>query len=137
MSYRYPIMPDEVAVTINFLASDPYIQQYTPVTIAGDLKGWVYPQRRIVVSTSGGTLANPKRVSSPRIDINVYAEEKVIAKDIALAAVAAILSMKNYVDEDNSAVVVEVEPTTPADITDQLNSHPRFVFDATIFIRPL
>lgn len=130
----YPIFPDEVKVAINFLKNHPYITAYGPVSVAGDLKGYTAPMRWISVQATGGTEENPVRVSAPRVDINVYAEEKPVAKNLALAACAALKSMKNHVTED--AVVIRVSTSTPADLTDPVNSQYRFVADATIHIRP-
>lgn len=134
MMYNYPIFPDEVKVAIDFLSNHPYITEWSPIRVAGDLKGFVAPQRWIYVISSGGDTLNPVRVSAPRVDINIYAESRYTAKQIAKAACAAILSMKNHVTDN--AVITGVEVSTPADLTDPINASPRFVADATIRIRP-
>lgn len=134
MMYDYPIFPDETKIAIEFLTQHPYVTQYGPIKVAGDLKGFVAPARWIYVMSTGGGIENPVRVSAPRVDINVYAESRYVAKRIAQAACAALLSMKNHVTDD--AVVTFVETSTPADLTDPINASPRFVADATIHIRP-
>lgn len=132
--YDYPIMPDEVKHVIAHLSSHKYITDYAPIRVSGDLKGFNAPMRWITVQETGGSRENPVRVAAPRVDINVYAENRVVAKSIALAACGAMLSMKNKVFND--AVIVRVEVSTPANLTDPVNSNPRYVFDATIHIRP-
>jgi hypothetical protein len=131
---EYPTAPDEVEVAINFLASHAKILAFAPVIVAGDLKGFVAPMRWITVMTTGGTEDIPVRLFAPRVDINVYAETKPVAKRLMLAASAALKSMRNHMTAD--AVVTGVEMSTPADLTDPVNNNPRFTADATIHIRP-
>lgn len=130
----YEIMPDETKHVIGYLSGHPYLSSFSPVTVAGDLKGFVAPERWITVLETGGSDENPVRVAAPRVDINVYAETRGVAKRLAQAARAAMKSMKNTVFDD--AVVIRVACSTPANLTDPVNSQPRFVFDATIHIRP-
>lgn len=134
MDYLYPIMPDETKHAIEYLNGHEYLSSFAPYTVSGDLKGFVAPARWITVQETGGSDANPVRVAAPRIDINVYAETRPVAKRLALAAIAAMKSMKNSVFDD--AVVIRVETSTPANLTDPVNAQPRYVFDATIHIRP-
>lgn len=132
--YTYPVMPDETEITIEYLAEHPLILQFPELRVSGDLKGFVAPARWITVQETGGSEDNPKRVNAPRVDINVYAETRNVAKTIARNAVAAMKSMKNTVFED--AVVILVETSPPANLTDPVNAQPRYAFDATIHIRP-
>lgn len=132
---EYPIFPDEVEIAINFLKQHPKVLQFQPITIAGDIKGLRVPERWISVQSTGGSDINPHRVSAPRVDVNVYAETKPLAKRITLAICSALKEMKNHVTDN--AVIVNVETSTPADLTDPINASPRFVADATIFLRPL
>jgi hypothetical protein len=132
--YNYPVFPDEILVVIEFLENHPYLASFSPVTIASDLKGYLAPDRWISVQATGGNDENKVRVAAPRVDVNVYAESKPLTKAIALAAVAAIKSMKGYTN--SKAVVINTDVSLPADLTDPVNSNPRYVFDATIYIRP-
>lgn len=133
MTYVYPVMPDETQHVIEYLASHSLLSELT-LTVSGDLKGFVAPARWITVQETGGSEENPVRVNAPRIDINVYAESRYMAKTIARYAIAAIKSMKNTVFSD--AVIIRVETSPPANLTDPVNAQPRYVFDATIHIRP-
>jgi predicted DNA-binding ArsR family transcriptional regulator len=132
--YMYPIFPDEVEFIINFLETHPYIVDYSPVTVASDLTGYVSPNRWISVQATGGNKLTKQRVSASRVDVNVYAESKPVAKRIALATVAALESIKGH--SNLEAVVINADVSLPSDLTDPVNSNPRFVFDATITIRP-
>ena len=134
MAYEYPVMPDETQHTIEYLTGHPLLEEFTGLTVAGDLKGFVAPARWITVQETGGSEENPVRVNAPRVDINVYAESRFVAKTIARTAIAAMKSMKNAVFTD--AVVTKVETSPPANLTDPVNAQPRYVFDATIHIRP-
>lgn len=134
MDYEYPIFPDETEHVIEYLNGHANLASFSPVTVAGDLKGFVAPSRWITVQETGGSDENPVRVAAPRVDINLYAESRPVAKKMALAAIAAMKSMKNKVFND--AVIIRVETSTPANLTDPVNAQPRYVFDATIHIRP-
>lgn len=134
MVYEYPVFPDETKHVIEYLDGHPLLSSFTPYTVAGDLKGFVAPARWITVQETGGSEENPVRVAAPRVDINVYAESRYVAKWIARVAIAAMKGMKNAVFDD--AVIIRVETSTPVNLTDPVNSQPRYVFDATIHIRP-
>lgn len=132
--YNYPVFPDETKHVIGYLSSEALLLGFAPYTVAGDLKGFVAPERWITVQETGGSEENPIRVNAPRLDINIYAESRYVAKEIARYAVAALKSMKNSVFDD--AVIIRVETSPPVNLTDPVNAQPRYVFDATIHIRP-
>lgn len=128
--YDYAVHPDEVKAVIEFLEADSRLPD---IDIAGDLKGWHAPEERITVQTTGGSFEGV-RTGTPRLDVNVYAPSKPAAKELALTACAVLRSMKNY--NNSEIVIIKVEPSWPADITDPINSNPRFVFDLNLWIRP-
>lgn len=130
----YDIMPDETKHVIEYLNGHLYLAEFATYRVAGDLKGFVAPARWITVQETGGSDENPYRVAAPRVDINIYAESRGVAKRMAQAARAAMKSMKNVIFDD--AVFIRVETSTPANLTDPVNAQPRYVFDATIHIRP-
>lgn len=132
MQPELAIHPDEVVAVISYLEASDRLAPYA-VDIAGDLKGWVAPEKRITVQTTGGSFGG-KRTATPQLDFNVYAPSKFLAKQIALTAVADLRSMKNYYTDE--IVIIRAEPSWPADITDPINSNPRFVFDLNLWIRP-
>lgn len=126
------VHPDEVIAVIDYLQASTRLAPYD-VNIAGDLKGWHAPDKWITVQTTGGSFEG-LRTATPRLDLNVYAPSKPLAKEIALTAVAELRSMKNHTTDD--LVVIRAEPSWPADITDPINSNPRYVFDLNLWIRP-
>lgn len=132
--YVYPVMPDETKHVIEYLNGHELLTSFVPYTVAGDLKGFVAPERWITVQETGGSEENPVRVNAPRVDINIYAESRYVAKTIARHAIAAMKSMKNSVFDD--AVITKVETSPPVNLTDPVNAQPRYAFDATIHIRP-
>lgn len=126
------VHPDEVVAVIEYLEASDRLAPFD-VDIAGDLKGWQAPEKRITVQTTGGGFEG-LRTATPQLDINVYGPSKYVAKQIALTVCADLRSMKNYNNSD--IVIIRAEPSWPADITDPINSNPRFVFDLNLWIRP-
>lgn len=133
MLYNYEIMPDETLVLIEYLEASAALAPYG-LTIAEDLKGWHAPEKWITVQATGGRLEGV-RTGNPRVDINVYAPAKPLAKRIALTAVAEIRSIKNFITAE--AVVIKADPSWPNDLTDTINSNPRYTFDVDLWLRPL
>lgn len=73
---------DPVAGVIDILTNyTPELAPYEIVNIAGDMTGWISPQRWIQVSREGGLNVWPK-ISKPRIDLDVYAETSSMCADI-------------------------------------------------------
>lgn len=132
MQPELAIHPDEVLAVIEYLESSDRLEPYD-VEIAGDLKGWQAPEKRITVQTTGGSFEGV-RTATPQLDLNVYGPSKFVAKQIAMTAVADLRSMKNY--HNSEIVIIRAKPSWPADITDPINSNPRFVFDLNLWIRP-
>lgn len=129
---QYEILPDETLALIQFLEESTRLAPYNP-HIAEDLKGWQAPETWITVQATGGGYEGI-RTGNPRVDVNVYAKSKPLAKEIALTVAAEIRSMKNYVTDD--AVIIRCNPSWPNDLTDPINSNPRYVFDVQMWLRP-
>lgn len=130
---QYEIMPDETLVLIEYLEQSSVLAPYN-LTIAEDLKGWHAPEKWITVQATGGRLEGV-RTGNPRVDVNVYAPSKPLAKRIALAAVSEIRSAKNFITSE--AVVIKANPSWPNDLTDPINSNPRYTFDVDFWLRPI
>lgn len=129
----YADMPDEIQAVIDYLEASAELQPFN-AHIAGDLKGYKAPETWITVQDTGGTFEGV-RTAAPRLDINVYASSKPLAKRVALRAAQDLRSMKNYTTD--KLVIIRAEPTYPADVSDPLTSNPRYVFDLTIWYRPI
>lgn len=128
----YADMPDETKAVIDYLEASAELQPFN-AHIAGDLKGYKAPETWITVQSTGGSFEGV-RTGNPRLDINVYASSKPLAKRIALRAAQDLRGMKNLVTDQ--LVVIRTEVTWPADISDPLTSNPRYVFDLSLWIRP-
>lgn len=132
MYTSYEILPDETLALIEFLEASTRLEDYE-LTIAEDLKGWHAPEKWVTVQATGGSYEGV-RTGNPRVDVNVYAPSKPLCKAIALATAAEIRSMKNFVSE--YAVVIKCDPSWPNDLTDPINSNPRYTFDVQMWLRP-
>lgn len=133
MSQPYEILPDETLAIIEYLEANTVLQPYE-LTIAGDLKGWHAPEKWITVQGSGGSFEGV-RVGNPRVDVNVYAPSKPLAKRIALTAATELRKSKNFIT--THAVIIKANPSWPNDLTDPINSNPRYNFDVSFWLRPL
>lgn len=134
MAYvEYEVLPDETLALIEFLQASSRLASYD-LTIAEDLKGWHAPEKWVTVQATGGSMEGV-RTGNPRIDVNIYAPAKPLAKQIALTVAAEIRSMKNFVA--NNCVVIKCDPSWPNDLTDPINSNPRYTFDVQMWLRPL
>src|ERR1044071_1770073 len=100
--------------------------------IAEDLTGWHYPEKWITIQPSGGRI-NTIRTGIAQFDVNVYAETKPETFYIAMDAVKAFMQMRNF--EYLDGVVTSVTCSYPADISDPISSHPRYVFDVNLTYR--
>lgn len=129
----YEVLPDETLVLIEYLEASDRLAEFN-LTIAEDLKGWHAPEKWITVQGTGGRVEGV-RSGNPRVDVNVYAPSKPLAKRIALVAVAEIRSARNFIT--SQAVVIKANPTWPNDLTDPINSNPRYNFDVDFWLRPL
>jgi hypothetical protein len=101
-------------------------------TVAGDLTGWTAPNVWITIQSTGGSIARI-RTGSVRYDVNVYAPSKPEAFDISMDTIKAVMELLNYTS--TNFVVTDVACSYPADISDPINSNPRFVFDVTVSYR--
>lgn len=102
------------------------------VHVAGDLTGWDKGEEWLTIQPTGGTVARI-RSGAARFDVNIYGDTKPAAFSLAMDAIKIFMQMINYVNGD--AVITDVDCSYPADISDPLNSNPRYVFDVTINYR--
>lgn len=119
--------PDLLPVVLDFFETN--LPAYH---VAGDLTGWDKGETWITIQPSGGSISRI-RAGSPQFDVNVYAPTKPVAFDVAMQAVKMFMQMLNYTDE--GAVITDVECSYPADISDPINSNPRYVFDVILRYR--
>lgn len=123
--YDFPDIVPELLDALDVLVSD--------CDVAGDLKGWHAPEKRVTIQSTGGAPRPNGRGTDERFDVNVYAPAKPAAKALALQVAAKLYTLNNHAG--TGFIITDVDVTMPADITDPINSNPRFVFDATISYR--
>lgn len=99
---------------------------------AGDLSGWSAPEEWITIQSSGGQIFSV-RGGVARFDVNVYGPAKPTAFNIALDVIKALQELENFTT--NTFVITEVTCSYPADISDPINSNPRYVFDLDLAYR--
>lgn len=122
------------------LVNDPlldiigYLETRLSYKIAEDLTGWHKPETRVTLQPTGGRVINPIRVFRPIYDVNVYASSKPLAHATALEVLQELYLLEGMV-LPSGQVITEVDCSMPSDISDPINSNPRFVFDATITLR--
>lgn len=117
------LLPDIIAFFENYLPA---------YHIAEDLTGWKKDDKWITIQPTGGQIFRI-RGGTAQMDVNVYGPLKHEAFNIAMEAVKTFMQMLNYAGED--AVITNVECSYPADISDPLNSNPRYVFDVNLSYR--
>lgn len=119
--------PDLIPIVLSFFTTN--LPAYH---VAGDLTGWDKTQEWITVQPSGGTVFRI-RGGTAQMDVNVYGPSKPVTFDIAMQAVKTFMQMLNYKHSDG--VITNVVCSYPADISDPINSNPRYVFDVQISYR--
>jgi len=119
--------PDLIPAIIAFFTTN-----LPSVHVAGDQTGWDKGDTWMTIQPSGGSISRI-RSGSARFDVNVFGPTKPATFDLSMDAVKTLMQMINYVNGD--AVITDVECSYPADISDPLNSNPRYVFDVTINYR--
>lgn len=130
------VMPDPVAVTLDYLRSVPELAGFA-ATFRADLNGYESGQRWVKVTRSGGTTPIRYALAEPRVDVNCYAESKYETSRLARTAHAALLQWPPGVYGD--AVILDVpeeRATDPADLADIEAGEERFVFSVVIALRP-
>lgn len=119
--------PDLLPVIIAFFSAN-----LPTLPVAGDMTGWDKGELLATVQPSGGSVFRI-RGGAARFDVNVFGPTKPVAFDLSMQAVKTLMQMINYVNGE--AVITDVECSYPADISDPLNSNPRYVFDVVINYR--
>jgi len=119
--------PDLIPAIIAFFTTN-----LPSVHVAGDQTGWDKGDTWMTIQPSGGAISRI-RSGAARFDVNVFGPTKPATFDLSMSAVKTLMQMINYVNGD--AVITDVECSYPADISDPLNSNPRYVCDVTINYR--
>jgi hypothetical protein len=119
--------PDLLPVVIEWFDT-----QSSPLFVAEDMTGWEYPAEWVTVQPTGGTVSQV-RTGTARFDVNVFGKTKPETFSNAMDAVKLLMQMRNFSYLD--AVITNVECSYPADISDPITGHPRYVFDVNLSYR--
>lgn len=127
-------MPNLLKRVRDYVELHPEIVLMNVDGIAPTLNGFKDGMRWIKVSPAPGATLVKGRLEARLMTFNVYAEDYDSTRELAEAALAAVLSMRGtYTD----LVVTETNVSvTPYDLTDELDGKYRFVFDVVIYFRP-
>lgn len=129
-----PKMPNLLLRVRDYVAAHVLITSMSVDGIAPNLNGFEDGMRWIEVSPAPGARVVKGRLDARLMTFNVYAEDYDSTRDLAEAALAAVLSMRGTFTD---LVVTETDiSVTPYDLTDQLDGKYRFVFDVVIYFRP-
>lgn len=127
---------DPVAAVIDILTNQtPELAGYKVVNIAGDMTGWVSPQRWIQVSREGGLKVWPK-ISKPRIDIDVYAETSNACADILDICEASIFRAQYVYRGYGVRLHLVQEEVGPVEAYDKNQETPRYFMSLRLTTTP-
>lgn len=127
---------DPVAAAIDILTNHtPELAEYEIVNIAGDMTNWVSPQRWIQVSREGGLRVWPK-LSKPRLDFDVYAENSNVCADIADICEASIFRAQYEYRGYGVRLQKVIEEVGPVEAYDKHQETPRYFFTLRLHTTP-
>lgn len=131
---RAAVFPDSEAVAITWLRPRP---ELAGVKVATDLVGWQAGQRRIVITRIGGVPTLAIRIDRPRLDVDVYAENKAQAHDLAQLTRAALHDLPEGDHTALGAVVANVNDDTGLQwLPDVSTAAARYNFAVRLAVRP-
>jgi len=128
---RAVAFPDSEHIAVRWLTADATLT--APATT--NLTGWRAGQRRIIVTRIGGVPQIPYRVDVPRLDVDVYADKKETAHDLAQAARARLHELPNGDHTDLGAVVCDVRDEGGLQwLPDPDTNAPRYLFTVALVV---
>ena len=137
--WEYIVHGDAEAAIIDILINDtpelPHFPPHPTLTISSNMIGYEAGDRRIVVTQEGSLRGWPK-IDKPRIDIDVLAERRSIAKEIAAISLASIeRSMGNYSGFGLILTDVKLEQGITR-VPDKLQEAERYIFSIRLTTVP-
>lgn len=136
---EFIIHGDAEAAVVDIFTNDtpelPHFPPNPPLHISVNMLGYEAEQRRIVVIQEGATERWPK-ISRPRIDVEVYAERRSVAKDIAEICLASVKrAMGDYSGFGLFISDVRLEQGITR-IPDKLQESSRYLFSVRLTVTP-
>jgi hypothetical protein len=130
-----PLHGDIEALIIDVLANDPDIAGYSP-TVTSDMVGFQQNARWIEVIRQGGNVTTSSGViDKPRVDINVFAESRTVAHDIAQLTQRALLLARGTSGFGCKITDVKIE-TGIYRSPDKFSDTPRFILALRLTVVP-
>jgi hypothetical protein len=131
---RAAVFPDSEHVATTWLRGRP---ELAGVTVATNLIGWQAGDRRVVITRIGGVPTLAIRIDAPRLDAEVYAEDKGAAHDLAQLVRVALHDLPNGDHTAYAAVVSNVADETGLQwIPEPDTTAARYIFTVRLAVRP-
>lgn len=131
---RAAVFPDSEAVAVAWLRTQPELDGVKATT---NLIGWQAGQRRVVITRIGGVPSLAVRIDNPRLDVDVYAEDKGAAHDLAQVTRAALHDLPEGEHTALGAVVANVTDDTGLQwLPDPGTNAARYSFTVRLAVHP-
>lgn len=136
---EYILHGDAEAAVIDILKNDtpqlPHFPPNPPLHIKANLVGYALGERWIVVTQEGALEVWPK-IQRPRVDVEVYAERRTVAKNIAEVCLASLkYHMGDYTGFGLTLTDVKLEQGVTR-IPDKLGESSRYIFSVRLTVVP-
>jgi hypothetical protein len=105
------VFGDAEAAVCDILRASARVAAFDSVTVATDLVGFAYPDRRLRVTRTGGLPTLWMRVDNATVEVEALAESKAVAYDLAAAARASVFAARG-VYAGNGLALYDVLDTT-------------------------
>lgn len=128
--WPYVIAGDLEAALIQILSAAPEISTYTggAPNVSTTLDGYEIGNRWVVISLEGGNFDWPV-IAKARVDVNVFAETRTHAHDIAQICLAVLFREMGQPSPDFGLRTLEHKVETGlVRADDKLNDSPRYLF---------
>lgn len=132
---EYIIYGDPVAAVIEIIGDAPEIQAFNPVSVTHSLVGYTAGDRWIAITQAGGSF-KWLHTYKPRIDFDVFAEDRSTSNDMIHTCMAVLLrAQHNYRGHGMNLIVTQIE-TAPFMSSEIDTSQVRHTMAFRIHFRP-
>lgn len=128
-----PLQGDIEALVVQILQENAALDAFAP-NVATNMVGFTKASRWIEVTRQGGNLLFPK-IDKPRVDINVYADKRSVALDMAQLVQRALLLARGTAGFGCKITDIKVETGIYRD-PDKLSDSPRYILALRFTVVP-
>lgn len=126
----------EAAIVDILLNYSPELEFFNPLTVSTNLVGYGFGKRWVYVVGQGALQKWPPVIYRPRIDVEVFAERRSVAHDIALVCLASVQSqMGNYWGNGLFLSDATLEQGLTR-VPDKYEEETRYIFSLRLTTRP-